>query len=176
MKHTFTVFTAVLALGAIVLAGCGAPTPTVVPPTVVPTATVAPSPTSKAAASDVLTPQPGIAVKAGTVGFEVKSSSGGSVVVDVKPTALAPGKPAEFDVAMNTHSVDLSDDMVKIAVLRDDKGKEYKPTAWDGPGGGGHHREGRLKFPALAGEPKYVELVLTGIAKVPERTFRWELP
>ncbi len=107
--------------------------------------------------------------------FETKSSSGGSVTVDVKPTALQVGQPIVFDIALNTHSVDLSDDLTKIAILRDDTGGEYKPTAWEGAGPGGHHREGALKFAALTRKPKYVELVIKGLATVPERVFRWDL-
>jgi hypothetical protein len=97
------------------------------------------------------------------------------VTVDVTPVALAVGAPAAFDVAMNTHSVDLTDDLTQTTVLRDDTGKEYQPIAWDGPGGGGHHRQGQLSFPALTGNPKYVELVIKGLAAVPERVFRWDL-
>lgn len=93
----------------------------------------------------------------------------------VKPTALAVGQPISFDIGMNTHSVDLSDDMVKASILRDDTGKEYKPTAWEGAEGGGHHRSGTLVFGALTGKPKYVELVIKGVAQVPERVFRWNL-
>jgi hypothetical protein len=96
--------------------------------------------------------------------------------VDVKPTTLMVGEPVVFDVAMNTHSVDLSDDMTKISILRDDAGREYNPTAWDGPGGGGHHRAGTLKFAALISKPMYVELVIKGLAQVPERVFKWDLP
>jgi hypothetical protein len=66
--------------------------------------------------------------------------------------------------------------MTKVSLLRVDAGKEYKPIAWEGAGPGGHHREGKLKFAALTSKPKYVELVITGLAKVPERVFRWDLP
>lgn len=119
--------------------------------------------------------QPSIA-KSGGAKLETKSNEGGSVTVDVTPTALEVGKPLAFDIAMNTHSVDLGDDLTKIATLRDDAGKEYKPTAWDGPDGGGHHRSGTLQFAALSTKPKYVELVIKGLAQVPERVFRWDLP
>lgn len=108
--------------------------------------------------------------------FATKSNSGGSVDVEVTPTALNIGEPMAFDLAMNTHSVDLSDDMTQIAVLRDDAGKEYKPTAWEGGEPGGHHRAGVLKFAALTSKPKYLELVIKGLARVPERVFRWDLP
>ncbi len=107
--------------------------------------------------------------------FPSKSNEGGSVTVDVTPTVLEVGKPLAFQVKMDTHSVDLSDDMVKISLVRDDTGKEYAPTAWEGGGPGGHHREGTLKFAALSTKPKYIELVIKGLAQAPERVFRWDL-
>ena len=76
---------------------------------------------------------------------------------------------------MNTHSVELADEMTKVSILRDDSGNEYKPTAWEGAGPGGHHREGKLKFAAMTTQPKYIELVIKDLAKVAERSFRWEL-
>jgi hypothetical protein len=76
---------------------------------------------------------------------------------------------------LKTGSVNLTDDMAKLSILRDDAGKAYKPTAWEGAGPGGHHREGKLKFAAMTTQPKYVELVIKDLAKVFERTFRWEL-
>lgn len=152
-------------LTGLVLAGCsGAPTPTPPPPTRV--ATIAASNANSAAPSSA---------PSGSK-YETKSNDAGSVTVDVTPTALGVGTPLAFDVVMNTHSVDLGADMTQITILRDDAGKEYKPTAWEGPGGGGHHREGTLTFAALAGKPKYVELVIKGLAKVNERVFKWELP
>ncbi len=105
-----------------------------------------------------------------------QSNEGGSVTVDVTPIALEGGKPLAFEIAMNTHSVDLGDDLTKIAILRDDAGREFKPVAWDGPDGGGHHRSGTLQFAALSPQPKYIELVIKGLAQVPERIFRWDLP
>ena len=155
---------------AMLLASCGgAPTPTLAP---------APTPSThsgQAAPSAASNAQPATS-KSGGAAFETKSNEGGSVTVDVKLTALEVGKPIAFDIAINTHSVDLSDDMTKITILRDDAGKEYKPTAWNGPGGGGHHRAGTLSFAALTGKPKFVELVIKWLAGVPERVFKWDLP
>ncbi len=156
----------VLVLAVLLLTACsGTETPTPSPaPTQAPSvSTVAPSNPSKPVGQS---PSP----------FEAKSSAGGSVTVDVQPTALEVGKPVAFDIAMNTHSVDLSDDMTKISTLRDDAGKEYKPTAWEGGEPGGHHRSGTLKFAVLASKSKFVELVIRGLASVPERVFRWDVP
>ena len=163
MNKKMILLASVFTLLALLLAACGG-TPT---PTPAPAPTKAPSAASNA--------QPATS-KSGGAGFETKSNEGGSVTVEVKPTALDVGKPIVFDIAMNTHSVDLSDDMTKITILRDDAGKEFKPTAWDGPDGGGHHREGTLTFAALANKSKFVELVIQGLAGVPERVFKWDLP
>lgn len=154
---------AIFSLGALILAACGGASTPTPPPTQVPTTlpTIAANPkksTGKSAST-----------------FAMKSNSGGSVDVDVTPNALNVGEPITFDVAMNTHSVDLSDDLTQIAILRDDVGKKYKPTAWEGGESGGHHREGVLKFAALTTKPRYIELVIKGLAKVPERVFRWDL-
>ncbi len=114
---------------------------------------------------------------AGSAGgaFQTQTVDGGSVSVAVTPVALKLGAPLEFDIAMNTHSVDLSNDMLTAVVLRDDAGKEYAPTGWDGPSSGGHHREGKIKFGALTTNTKSVTLIVKNIAGVPERTFKWNL-
>ncbi len=107
------------------------------------------------------------------VALPSQSVSGGGVVVTVKPITLAPGEPAAFDVAMNSHSVEIVEDMVAATVLRDDAGNQFPATAWEGAGPGGHHREGVIRFGTLSGEPKELVLVIRGVAKVPERVFRW---
>jgi hypothetical protein len=65
--------------------------------------------------------------------------------------------------------------MLTSVVLRDDAGNEYPPVVWDGPGAGGHHRAGTLKFPALDKSAKSVTLLVRNIAGVPERAFTWTL-
>lgn len=107
--------------------------------------------------------------------FETQTVEGGSVSVAVTPTSLKAGAPGEFEIAMNTHSVDLSTDLLKVVVLRDDAGKEYAPTKWDGPVGGGHHRSGKIVFPALAANVKSVTLIVKDIAGVPERDYKWDV-
>lgn len=109
------------------------------------------------------------------VSFDTLSNSGGDVTVAVRLLDFQINQPLVFEVALNTHSVDLVDDMTKISILRDDAGKEYTPTAWEGAGRGGHHREGKLEFAAMTTKPKYVKLVLKDLAQVAEREFRWEL-
>lgn len=69
-----------------------------------------------------------------------------SVVVEVTLLNLGSSDSTlDFQVALNTHSVELSYDLTEIAVLQDDQGNEYTPVACDG-GQGGHHVNGILKF------------------------------
>lgn len=110
-----------------------------------------------------------------TVALQPQTVAAASVTVKVTPLTLKPGEPPMFDIAMDTHSVDLAADMLKTVVLRDDSGKEYAPTAWDGAGPGGHHREGKIKFAALTTNPKSLTLVVKNLAGVPERAFKWDV-
>jgi hypothetical protein len=111
-----------------------------------------------------------------TVGaYERKSSSEKKVRVEVVPVQLASGKPAKFEVRMNTHSVDLSQDMVAVSRLKDDNGHEYRPQGWTGSPPGSHHRSGVLEFQALEGNPNSVTLVIRDIANFPKRIFEWKL-
>jgi hypothetical protein len=109
------------------------------------------------------------------MGYESKSSWENMVQVEVKPVQLTAGKPVSFLISMNTHSVDLSQDLTAVATLKDDQGREYKPLTWQGSSPGGHHRSGTLAFPALAGNAKSVTLIIRQIADVPERSFQWQL-
>ena len=111
----------------------------------------------------------------GANAYESKSIREKRVRVDVRPVSLNIGEPAKFEVRLNTHSVDLSYDMVGISMLTDDTGRNYRPIHWDGSPPGGHHRRGILEFPTLEGNPKSVTLVIKDIAGVPERIFEWNL-
>jgi hypothetical protein len=108
--------------------------------------------------------------------FATQSNDEAAVTVEVTPLNLG-GDAAtlEFEVAFDTHSVDLSFDPAAISVLRDDAGGEYPAIAWEGGGPGGHHLSGVLRFqsPDQAGE--FVEVVVQDVAGVPVRVFRWEL-
>ena len=107
--------------------------------------------------------------------FRSQLNDAGGVTVSVTPVTLRAGAAAEFDMALNTHSVELKDDLLKAVVLRDDAGREYTPSAWDGAGPGGHHRSGKLTFGVLATSAQAVTLVVKNIAGVPERVFQWQL-
>jgi ATP-dependent protease ClpP protease subunit len=105
--------------------------------------------------------------------WETKTEEQESVTVVVTPLDLSlNSKEWKFNIVMDTHSVELDQDMTKIAVLVDDQGKEYKPIRWEGAEAGGHHREGVLIFNRIKPVSKSVELKISGIGDV-VRSFTW---
>jgi len=100
-----------------------------------------------------------------------------SVTVKVTPLNLGDKSAAtlDFEIVLDTHSVDLTYDLVSIATLRSDAGDEVQPEKWDGPTGGGHHVSGTLSFPQMTDRRRSLMLILRGIAGVPERTFVWKV-
>jgi hypothetical protein len=108
--------------------------------------------------------------------FESQLSNEKAVMVEVTPLNLSGGGPTfDFEVAFNTHSVDLSFDPAAISILGDDRGREYPAVAWEGAGPGGHHRSGVLRFEAPETGAKFIEVIIQDVAGVPERVFQWEL-
>ncbi len=113
----------------------------------------------------------GLAVDAGA--YETRSNRENRVRVDVKPVQLTPGQPARFEVRMNTHSETLGEDMVAVSSLKDNAGRVYQATAWQGSEPGGHHRKGVLEFPKLEDNTESITLIIRKVANVLERTFEW---
>lgn len=151
--------TAILGLAALAAIGAcsGSQPPPATPPASAPASTT-PS----------TTPEP--------AGSTTQTSEGGQVTVVA--TWPGPDAGADFDVTLDTHSVDLDALDLADAILRNDRGETLKARPWAAPKGG-HHREGALTFdgdstPFLDGS-EWVELVLTGIGDLPERTLRWEV-
>lgn len=107
--------------------------------------------------------------------YKPQSSRQNRVQVDVVPIQLSPGKPVKFEISMNTHSVDLSQDLLAVSTLTDDRGREYRPAGWDGSPPGGHHRSGVLVFSELAEGATSITLVIRDVADVPQRVFNWQL-
>ena len=107
--------------------------------------------------------------------YKTKSNKENRVRVDVRPVQLLPGKPAKFEIRMNTHSGDLSQDLVAVCTLKDNSGREYRPTGWDGSPPGGHHRSGLLEFSELDEGTESITLVIREVANVPERVFNWSV-
>ena len=114
-----------------------------------------------------------ITMAADASAYKTKSNKKNSVRVDVRPVQLLSGKPAKFEIRMNTHSGDLSQDLIAVCTLKDNSGREYHPTNWDGSPPGGHHRSGVLEFSELGEGVESITLVIREVANVPERVFNW---
>ena len=96
----------------------------------------------------------------------------------VKVTPVEFGQDAQtwkFRIVLDTHSGSLDDNLLRVAVLTDDKGKVYEPVAWEGAEPGGHHREGVLMFNAVQPMPESIEIKIKNVGGVPERSFAWSL-
>jgi hypothetical protein len=106
----------------------------------------------------------------------VQKSTNRGVTITVTPQNLSRGaKTWDFKVVLDTHSAELSDDLVKTTVLLDGTGGRYAPVAWDGAAPGGHHREGVLRFKPLAAQPQAIELQIMRPGESAPRLFRWQL-
>ena len=105
----------------------------------------------------------------------------GAVVFEVTPLNLGtPADTLEFDVAMNTHSVDLSMDLAALSTLSTGTGVRVQASKWDAVPGG-HHVEGTLIFPSAQDGVSILEgasqLTLTIVdVDALSRVFDWELP
>ena len=104
-----------------------------------------------------------------------RSSAGGVTVVVTPQNLTAGAKSWDFKIALDTHSADLNDDLVKSAVLLDETGGKYTPTGWDGAAPGGHHREGILRFKPVTPQPVAIELRISRSGEANPRSFRWQL-
>jgi len=94
----------------------------------------------------------------------------------VTPQNLTAGaKSWDFKIVLETHSTDLSDDLVKSTVLLDGAGGKYTPIGWDGAAPGGHHREGLLRFKPVTPQPAVIELRILRSGEANPRSFRWQL-
>ncbi len=102
-----------------------------------------------------------------------QSVPGGGVTVDVAFLKDRVDAPA-FQVILDTHSVNLDGyRFEEIVRLRDGRGGEIAPAAVEGAKGSGHHGEATVRFSWPQPKPNSLELVVKGVAGVPERVFRW---
>lgn len=102
----------------------------------------------------------------------------GNVKVAIKPLNLNdPGQTIDFEVALNTHSVELGMDLAGLATLTTDNGFSARASLWDAPRGG-HHVAGILSFPIVAGgvmlldEASYLTLTIRDVDAA-DRSFTW---
>lgn len=110
-----------------------------------------------------------------------RSDSQGAVDVVVLPLNLLKSESGsiEFEVRMNTHSVDLSMDLASLSFLETDQGAVWPAHSWTG--GSGHHVTGILTFPVEASNGmdafETASRIILTIRDVdaPERRFQWDL-
>lgn len=112
--------------------------------------------------------------------FTELTDSQGAVTVSIKPLNLNSAQDMlNFEVTLNTHSVDLSMDLAPLATLKTDTGISVQAAVWDAPLGG-HHVSGKLSFPASVEGKR----ILDGASKITltikdlggyERVFTWDL-
>jgi hypothetical protein len=114
----------------VLLAGCAPPGPSPSGDVAVrPTRTAVPTATIDAPESDPASPD------------VTRTDTQGAVVFEVTPLNLSVSAGTlEFEVVMNTHSVDLGWDLAEQAVLSTDTGLEAQAASW--PVGNGHHYGG----------------------------------
>jgi hypothetical protein len=125
----------------------------------------------------VLAGAPSAAIAQATAApLSVQSSTEQGVTVKVTPKTIGTADNRwEFSVVLETHSADLSDDLVRSASLTTDDGRTLAPATWTGAAPGGHHREGVLSFDVPAPRPTSIELKIVRPGESAPRTFRWRL-
>ena len=102
----------------------------------------------------------------------------GAVTVGITPLNLeSPGETLDFEVSLETHSVELSMDLAGLATLTT-KGQTVQALKWDAPLGG-HHVSGILSFPAAADGVAVLEgassFTITIVdVDAPVRVFTWK--
>jgi hypothetical protein len=98
------------------------------------------------------------------------------VTVKVTPKPVeSPDSRREFAIVLDTHSADLSDDLLQSASLVTSDGRTLKPVSWTGAAAGGHHREGVLAFDVPAPQLGAIELRIARPGESVPRIFRWQL-
>lgn len=113
-------------------------------------------------------------VSTGQKQWDTKSDDQPPVAIKATPVEFGQdSKQWSFTIVFDTHSGSLDQDPTKVISLADDKGNTYQPIAWEGPGPGGHHREGTLIFNPVQPLPEYVELKIKDVGGIAERSFRW---
>jgi len=117
-----------------------------------------------------------VAFPAAAAELGTQKSSEAGVTVAVTPQDLSSNtKTWDFRIVLDTHSGDLSDDLLKTVVLLDGTGTRHAPVAWEGAAPGGHHREGVLRFKPVTPQPAAIELRITRPGEPGSRSFNWQL-
>lgn len=102
------------------------------------------------------------------------SNERGVKITVIRPNILSEAKTWDFQVTLETHTQDLSDDLAKSSVLIAN-GRQYLPMGWKGAPPGGHHRKGVLRFKTIAPQPRSMELQIRLAGDASPRSFKWLL-
>lgn len=97
----------------------------------------------------------------------------GAVDVTVTPKTISAGESPVFELALDTHSVELEYDFTQIVTLSDNENNRYQAMKWSG-GNGGHHLSGELTFDSLSTKAKTITLTIDNIADQ-STSFMWNL-
>jgi hypothetical protein len=107
--------------------------------------------------------------------LQSRTNDGGGVRVVVTPRPhTAAATTWDFDVALDTHTKPLTEDLAAASSLVDDQGRTIPAQSWSGDPPGGHHRKGVLQFLTPANNPAAFEVRVKGVGGVDVRTFRWD--
>lgn len=128
------------------------------------------------------------AIQPAVVGESAAASAAGETLVDeqgavtVSVTPLNLGEASatlDFEVALDTHSVELSMDLAQLATLRTDTGLTIPAAAWDAPRGG-HHVTGVLTFATSGADQGILKDAASIVLTIENldasaRTFTWNV-
>lgn len=106
--------------------------------------------------------------------WEKKTDAQGPISVTLTP--IAPEQkdaPWKFGLVLTSHSVEITENPIEAFSLLDDQNNSYQPTRWEGPGPGGHHREGMLFFNPIRPTPASLEIKIKNIGGIAERSLKW---
>lgn len=106
--------------------------------------------------------------------FATKVDEQNYVTVRVTPIDFGYDDKVQFNIEMDTHSVDLNYDITAVSILEDSSGKLYNAVSWSGSPEGGHHRKGKLIFPSVDDSTEYIKLIIKNINGV-DRVFTWNI-
>lgn len=105
-----------------------------------------------------------------------QTSSERGVTLRATPRDLGiTAKAWEFEIVLETHSQDLTDDLKSESTLVTDGGAKRSPTGWEGDPPGGHHRKGVLRFAPVTPPPQAIELLIQRPGETSPRSFRWQM-
>lgn len=108
--------------------------------------------------------------------WPTQTNNEGEVEVTVTPLTLSPPTNTwSFQLIFNTHTVELSQDLLQKAFLEWPGEERQPPLAWEGDPPGGHHRQGVLRFPPpKISKGEEFTLILQNIGGTFERKFTWK--